>query len=192
MTIKGDKRAPLALSGPLPTAAVNTVNHRDFTDSEVSTILHGLRTLQAEGRIEGCAAGDCDHFDNAEELTHAQIDDLCERINLGDFDQPEDYWKCANCDHSKEEHKGHKCTKCDCTAWRLDPAHTEPEPTPSGSDQSKTWTPNPDECVRLCEALAAFWGDGVCDAPIHPGAYLTEEDTPIRDLIRAAVGWRKP
>jgi len=48
------------------------------------------------------------------------------------------------------------------------------------------------ECIRLCEALAAFWGDGVCDAPIWPGAYLTEEDTPIRDLIRAAVGWRKP
>ena len=49
-----------------------------------------------------------------------------------------------------------------------------------------------EECVRLCEALAAFWGDGVCDAPIHPGAYLTEEDIPIRDLVRAAVGWRKP
>jgi hypothetical protein len=68
---------------------------------------------------------------------------------------------------------------------------------PSGSEQSKSWTPNPAECVRLCEALSAFWGYGVeglptCDAPIWPGAYLTEEDTPIRDLIRAAVGWRKP
>ncbi len=48
--------------------------------------------------------------------------------------------------------------------------------------------PNPDECVRLCEAIAAFWGDAVCDAPIHPGAYLTEQDIPIRDLVRAAVG----
>jgi hypothetical protein len=58
--------------------------------------------------------------------------------------------------------------------------------------ESKSWTANTDECVRLCEAIAAFWGDGVCDAPIWPGAYLTEEDTPIRDLIRSAVGWRKP
>jgi hypothetical protein len=59
------------------------------------------------------------------------------------------------------------------------------------------WTPlaampDPDECVRLCEAISAFWGDDVCDAPISPGAYLTEQDVPIRDLIRAAVGWRKP
>jgi hypothetical protein len=51
---------------------------------------------------------------------------------------------------------------------------------------------DPDACVRVCELLAAFWGDGVCDAPIHPGAYLTEEDVPICDLVRAAVGWRKP
>jgi hypothetical protein len=50
-----------------------------------------------------------------------------------------------------------------------------------------TYFTKAEECVRLCEALAAFWGDS-CDAPIWPGAYLTEEDTPIRDLIRAAVG----
>ena len=57
---------------------------------------------------------------------------------------------------------------------------------------SRPFPINPDECVRLCEAMAAFWGDGICDAPIWPGAYLTEEDTPIRELVRAAVGWRKP
>jgi hypothetical protein len=51
---------------------------------------------------------------------------------------------------------------------------------------------DPDACVRLCEAIAEFWGDGICDAPIWPGAYLTEQDVPIRDLVRAAVGWRKP
>ena len=51
---------------------------------------------------------------------------------------------------------------------------------------------DPDACVRLCEAIAAFWGDGICDAAVYPGAYLTGEDTPIRDLVRAAVGWRKP
>jgi hypothetical protein len=55
-----------------------------------------------------------------------------------------------------------------------------------------TYKVNADECVRLCEAMAAFWGDGVCEAPIYPGAYLTEQDVPIKDLIRAAVGWRKP
>lgn len=63
----------------------NTVNHRDFTDSEVATILHGLRMIQEEGRLQGCNAGDCDHFDETEQLTNAQIDDLCERINLGDL-----------------------------------------------------------------------------------------------------------
>lgn len=53
--------------------------------------------------------------------------------------------------------------------------------------------PNPDECVRLCEAISAFWGNELqCEAPIYPGAYLTEQDVPIRDLVRAAVGWRKP
>jgi hypothetical protein len=54
------------------------------------------------------------------------------------------------------------------------------------------FTPNADECVRLCEAISAFWDEQVCDAPIHPGAYITEQDVPIRDLVRAAVGWRKP
>ena len=53
-----------------------------FTDSEIATILHGLRMIQCEGRLEGCAAGDCDHFDEAPALTNEQIDDLCERINL--------------------------------------------------------------------------------------------------------------
>jgi hypothetical protein len=62
----------------------------------------------------------------------------------------------------------------------------------SQTEQVPKYKVDPDECVRLCEAMAAFWGDGVCDAPIWPGAYLTEQDIPIRELIRAAVGWRKP
>lgn len=53
-----------------------------FNDREIATILHALRTLQCEGRIEGCAAGDCDHFDEAAQLTNGEIDDLCERINF--------------------------------------------------------------------------------------------------------------
>lgn len=50
--------------------------------------------------------------------------------------------------------------------------------------------PDARECIRLCEAMSAFWGDS-CDAPIWPGAYITEEDKPFRDLVRAAVGWRR-
>lgn len=61
-----------------------------------------------------------------------------------------------------------------------------------GDSTDRKYTVNTDECVRLCEAIAEFWGNDVCDAPIWPGAYLTEQDVPIRDLIRAAVGWRKP
>lgn len=38
--------------------------------------------IQAEGRIEGCAAGACDHFEDVEPLTNAEIDELCESINL--------------------------------------------------------------------------------------------------------------
>lgn len=53
-----------------------------LTDRQAATILHALRTLQCEGRIEGCAAGDCEHFDEVEALTNAEIDDLCEEINF--------------------------------------------------------------------------------------------------------------
>ena len=53
-----------------------------FNDRELATILHGLRIIQAEGRIEGCSAADCDHFDEAEPLTNDEIDALCERLNL--------------------------------------------------------------------------------------------------------------
>jgi hypothetical protein len=49
---------------------------------DLATILHALRVLQCEGRIEGCAAGDCDHFTEDEELSLEEIDDLCERINV--------------------------------------------------------------------------------------------------------------
>lgn len=125
----------------------------ELSPRECATVLHGLRMIQTEGRIEGCHVGDCEHFEDHEALSNAEIDTLAERINLG--------W-------------------INSTVKRM-----------SGSDQSKTWTPNPDECVRLCEALAAFWGAS-CDAPIWPGAYITAEKTPIRDLIRTAVGWRKP
>lgn len=54
-----------------------------FNDREIATILHGLRMIQCEGRIEGCAAGDCEHFDDVEALTTEEIDALCERLNYG-------------------------------------------------------------------------------------------------------------
>jgi hypothetical protein len=66
------------------------------------------------------------------------------------------------------------------------------EHAPNATQRKPPYAIDSDECVRLCEAIAAFWGDDVVEAPIWPGAYLTEQDVPIRDLIRAAVGWRKP
>lgn len=57
----------------------------DLSDREIATILHGLRMIQCEGRIEGCAAGDCEHFDEAEALTNEEIDTLCENLNFGGY-----------------------------------------------------------------------------------------------------------
>lgn len=53
---------------------------RAFTDSELAMVLHGLRMVQCEGRVEGCAAGDCEHFDKCEEMNNEQIDELCETL----------------------------------------------------------------------------------------------------------------
>ena len=53
-----------------------------LTNQETATILHALRTLQCEGRFEGCAAGDCDHFEEVDALTNAEIDELCEKLNF--------------------------------------------------------------------------------------------------------------
>lgn len=63
-----------------------------FTDAEVATILHGLRIIQCESRIEGCNAGDCDHFEEVPSLINTEIDELCERINIGPTRQ-----LCARC-----------------------------------------------------------------------------------------------
>lgn len=52
----------------------------NLNPSELATILHGLRLIQCEGRIEGCAAGDCPHFEDTDSLTNEQIDLLSERI----------------------------------------------------------------------------------------------------------------
>lgn len=54
---------------------------KELTTRELATVLHALRITQCEGRIEGCAAGDCDHFADYKPLTNKQIDKLCDRIN---------------------------------------------------------------------------------------------------------------
>lgn len=69
------------------------------------------------------------------------------------------------------------------------PAHEIKSPQ---LDKSVLERIDPAECVRLCEAIAAFWGDDVCTAPLWPGAYITEEDVPISELVRKAIGWRRP
>jgi hypothetical protein len=57
-----------------------------FTDEELATVLHGLRLFQEnlEPTIEGCSADgdDCGHFEEVAHLNSAQIDQLCERLNL--------------------------------------------------------------------------------------------------------------
>jgi hypothetical protein len=63
-----------------------------FTPSEVATILHGLRLIQEQCDGAGdCTAGICEHFQDDEDLTIAEIDALCERINPRDGDAPT--WK---------------------------------------------------------------------------------------------------
>lgn len=65
---------------------------RTLTDREIATILHGLRMIQetANGN-QDCLAGCCDHFDEADELSDAEIDALCEQINLDSVTIPVAY-----------------------------------------------------------------------------------------------------
>lgn len=246
----------------------NLALHGTLTHEECATILHGLRLIQCEGRIEGCAAGDCEHFEDTPALTNDQIDALAERINFDavstDHPQTDEHlagctscmmahdkalpdavlpksWSPAECPNYTQlvavtealqdahdihvwdggtddpDHTDTNCHMCEVLAAanaQIDahqakiagvPLNTE-DAIASAIDRDKAkgidWqgvgvidtmpvTTNADECIRLCEAIAAFWGD-CCDAAIWPGAYITEEDTPIRDLVRAAIGWRKP
>lgn len=54
-------------------------NYKILNDSELATILHGLRCLQGV-----CGSDDdaCDHFDDAPRLTDEKIDALAESLNL--------------------------------------------------------------------------------------------------------------
>ena len=48
--------------------------------------------------------------------------------------------------------------------------------------------PNSAECVRICEAIANYWGDqDECEAPIWPDADIIDHK-PIKELVRVALG----
>lgn len=53
---------------------------------DIATILHGLRMIQCEGRLEGCAAGDCTHFDEDEPLSNEEIDALIDVLCEGEVE----------------------------------------------------------------------------------------------------------
>lgn len=78
----GCARCQLLYDSKLPDIELRLTGQ--LSHRELATILHGLRLIQCEGRIEGCASGACDHFEEpgTEPLNNKEIDDLCERINL--------------------------------------------------------------------------------------------------------------
>ena len=76
-------QAWLNMGEPAPPTPVAHRRHHTLSDSELATILHGLRMIQetADGHHH-CVAGLCDHFEEAQPLTNYEIDDLCEHFNL--------------------------------------------------------------------------------------------------------------
>jgi hypothetical protein len=52
-----------------------------LNERELTTISHALRVVQCNGRIEGCAAGVCEHFEYDRMLFDDELDALCRRIN---------------------------------------------------------------------------------------------------------------
>jgi hypothetical protein len=83
-----------AASDPAPADANKHITHR-----ELASVLHGLRLMQEqwEPKMHGCTSiglhdpqelsepNSCDHFcdEEASPLSPAEIDDLCERLNMG-------------------------------------------------------------------------------------------------------------
>jgi hypothetical protein len=53
---------------------------RKLSDREVATILQALRIFPHDGPV--AESGSCDYFEECEPLTNAEIDELCEAINL--------------------------------------------------------------------------------------------------------------
>ena len=93
--------------GPLATATESSTGPvQVFNDRELATVLHALRCLQelrqklcGTPADPGCTFSEhygclsktstaCDHFEDVEPLTVAEIDALCERLNLGPAETP--------------------------------------------------------------------------------------------------------
>jgi hypothetical protein len=85
-----------------------------LNNREIVTILHGLRMIQCGGRIEGCAAGNCEHFESYESLSDSEIDALCEdlgaKINHAEPDQNDEVKFCP--DREKPNQFGELCAAC--------------------------------------------------------------------------------
>jgi hypothetical protein len=59
-----------------------TIELSAVSASELATILHGLRIIQEKKNGPAdYATAMCNHFDDAEQLSNAQIDALCLRLN---------------------------------------------------------------------------------------------------------------
>ncbi|MHB1892726.1 MAG: hypothetical protein ACYCTZ_04400 [Candidatus Dormibacteria bacterium] len=54
-----------------------------LSDRELATVLAALRYWQGECGPEDAEAADMVHFDRCTPLTTAEIDELCERLNVG-------------------------------------------------------------------------------------------------------------
>jgi hypothetical protein len=60
----------------------NLITLPPVSESELATILHGLRLIQENANGPGdCVGGVCEHFVDDSALTDTQIDSLCERLN---------------------------------------------------------------------------------------------------------------
>lgn len=57
---------------------------RVLDDSQLATVLHCIRFYQEvqDGTYGDCRLGCCDHFDEADELSAQELDQLAESLNL--------------------------------------------------------------------------------------------------------------
>ncbi len=60
----------------------------------------------------------------------------------------------------------------------------------------KVSPPEPDShpmsALQLLQAIADYWGEGNCEAPVYPGAYLTSRDVPISQLVTQTLRAARP
>jgi hypothetical protein len=82
---------------------------RIIKDSELATILHCIRFYQEfqTSQYGDCRLGCCDHFDDADELTLAKLDELAESLNL-------DKVALLDAEEAQEEAEAQEEEACDC------------------------------------------------------------------------------